>query len=81
MSRSTALSQTCDLYDASIFEERKSGLTIRLNFAGSACASSRLKHSSSARVFSLIGFGCLDRFFRTLEAWCVQISASTALSA
>jgi len=41
----------------SVFEERKSGLTIRLNFSGSAFSSSRLKRSLLARVLSLIGLG------------------------
>jgi hypothetical protein len=44
----------------SLSDERKSGLTKRLNFSGSAFSSSRLKRSSLSRVFSLIGFGGFD---------------------
>jgi hypothetical protein len=47
-----------------VFDERKSGLTNRLNFSGSAFSSSRLKASSLARVFSLIGFGGFDFLIR-----------------
>jgi hypothetical protein len=48
--------------------ERKRGLTNRLNFSGSAFSNSRLKASSAARVFSLIGFGGFDFLMRgTLE--------------
>jgi hypothetical protein len=52
----------------SVFEERKSGLTRRLNFSGSAWASSRLKLSSLSRVFSLIDFCGFDFFRGTPKA-------------
>jgi hypothetical protein len=49
--------------------EIKRGFINRLNLSGSACSNSRLSRSSSARCFSLIVAGRLDRFFRgTLEA-------------
>jgi hypothetical protein len=52
-----------------LVEERKSGLMMRLNFSGSARASSCLSRSSSARVFSLIVAGFFDLVLRgTLEA-------------
>jgi hypothetical protein len=52
----------------SVFGERKSGLTIRLNFSGSAFSSSRLERSSSVRVFSLTGFFGFDFWRGTPEA-------------
>jgi len=41
---------------------------MRLNFSGSAFASSSLKRLSSARVFALTDFRALDFFLGTLEA-------------
>jgi len=58
------LAEVQSLDSFSVFGERKSGLTNRLNFSGSASASSFRKRSSSARVFSLIGFGGFDFLMR-----------------
>jgi len=52
----------------SVFKERKSGPTIRLNLSGSALSSSCLKRSSLARCFSLIGFRSFDFFRDTSKA-------------
>ncbi len=56
------------LFSSSIFEERKSGLTIRLNLSGSALSNSCLKRSSLARCFALIGFRSFDFFRGTPKA-------------
>jgi hypothetical protein len=61
--------QVAFVFLVTVLEASKSGFMNRLNFSGSARSSSRLKRSSSARVFSLIGAGFFDRFFRgTLKA-------------
>jgi len=62
------LAEVQPLDSFSIFEERKRGLIRRLNFSGSAFSNSRLKLSSLARVFSLIGFGVFDFFRGTPKA-------------
>jgi hypothetical protein len=49
---------------SSLFGERKRGLTNRLNFSGSALASSCLKRSSLSRCFSLTDFFGFDVLVR-----------------